>query len=347
MGIRRNHREEIETALWGEAPPAVPFSFYDVLFPPGFDPAPLQARGLAICARRNLWKKVCPNVTISEVHERDGSIRTRFETPLGTLSSFQRKAALAWSLEEHPIKKRDDYRIARFIVDDTRYDPAHDAFIEEIERIGATGKVIGQTGYEPLMELQVNLIGQEKFCYELADNEDALMELHEALVRSHRRMYDVVADGPADCVLYGGNIVPEMLGPDRVRDLIAPCWNELADRLHERHKIVGCHLDADNRAILETVNASRLDFIEAFTPPPDCAVPVAEAREAWRGKRLWINFPSSVHLRPDEVIRETTREIIHQAGDRRGFLMGVTEDVPREHIVRSCSAILDAISDCC
>jgi hypothetical protein len=159
-------------------------------------------------------------------------------------------------------------------------------------------------------------------------------------------MYAITAASPADYVLYGGNVVPEMLGPDRVRDLIAPCWNAFADRLHEKGKKIGCHLDANNRAILDTVRRSKLDFVEAFTPPPDCNVPVAEARAAWPAKQLWINFPSSVHLQAEEKIRAATLEIIRQAGDRKGFLIGVTEDIPRQHIERSCGVILEAIRSC-
>jgi hypothetical protein len=60
---------------------------------------------------------------------------------------------------------------------------------------------------------------------------------------------------------------------------------------------------------------------------------------------LWINFPSSVHLQSEEVIREATLEILRQAGDRKGFLMGVTEDVPAEHIERSVSVILETLQD--
>ncbi len=156
-------------------------------------------------------------------------------------------------------------------------------------------------------------------------------------------MYDVVARSPADHVLYGGNVVPAMLGPERVRDLVAPCWNAFADRLHAAGKKIGCHLDADNRAILDTVGGSRLDFVEAFTPPPDCPVSVAEARAAWPGKRLWLNFPSSVHLQAPERIRASTRELLAQAGDRRGVLLGVTEDVPADRMMSSFHAILDAL----
>jgi len=342
----RNHRDEIELALSGGAPAFVPFSFYDVLFPPGFDPQPLLARGMAICARRDIWTKVTPNVKVTDLREPDGSIRTIYETPLGSLSSYNKAAALAHVMKEYPVKSRDDYRIARFIVDDAQYVPQYDQFLAEITAIGQSGKVIAHTCYEPLMDIQLRWVGQERFCFELADNPDALMDLHEALVRSSRRMYDVSAKSPADCILYGGNVVPEMLGPDRVRDLIRPCWDAFADRVHEQGKFLGCHLDANNRAILETVRDSGLDFVEAFTPPPDCSVSVNEALEAWPGKRLWINFPSSVHLQEDAWIREATVEIIRQAGDRKGFLMGVTEDIPAQHIGRSCTAILDAIAAC-
>ena len=196
------------------------------------------------------------------------------------------------------------------LCEDARYEPDYDTFLAECARIGNAGKVIAETCYEPLLDVEVNWLGQERFCYEVADNDDAVMELHEALAENHKKMYEVVAASPADYVLYGGNVVPEMLGPDRVRDYVCPCWNAFADRLHERGKKIGVHLDANNRLILDVVRNSKLDFVEAFTPPPDCNVSVAEARAAWPGKRLWINFPSSVHIQSEDTIREATLEIV-------------------------------------
>lgn len=343
--MNRNLKEEIEQALAGDAPARVPFTFYDLLTPPGVNIRPLQARGLAICARRAVWRKVYENVDIRELPEPDGSVRTVFSTPVGTVSMRHKAAVVGQAPLEHPIKTRDDYRVVKYIVEHTRYEPQYEAFQEEILKLGCAGKVIAHTCYEPLLDLQVYWIGQEQFCYELADNEDALMELHEVLVRNHRGMYEVVTRSPADYVLYGGNVVPEMLGPHRVRDFVAPCWNAFAGRLHAAGKKIGCHLDANNRAILDVVEASGLDFVEAFTPPPDCPVSVEQARAAWPGKRLWINFPSSVHLQSPDAIRLATREILRQAGDRRGFLMGVTEDVPADRILPSFHAVLDVINE--
>ena len=89
-----------------------------------------------------------------------------------------------------------------------------------------------------------------------------------------------------------------------------------------------------------------LDFIEAFTPPPDCDTSVAQARAAWPGKVLSLNFPSSVHLRRADAIRDATRRIIEDAGNRRGFIMGITENVPWDAMQTSIPAILDVIEDC-
>ena len=228
---------------------------------------------------------------------------------------------------------------------DTRYEPDYETFAAERKKLGDAGLALSNTGYSPLLDLQINWIGQEAFCYELADHEDALMELYWLMRKKQREVFAVIAASPADYVLYDGNLVPAMVGPERARSLIAPCWEEFADLLHERGKKMGVHLDAENRLIMDIVAESTMDFVEAFTPPPDCSVTVAEARAAWPGKALWINFPSSVHLRSEPAIHEAMREILSQAGDRRGFLVGVTEDVPPADIERSCGAILSVLAE--
>ena len=80
-------------------------------------------------------------------------------------------------------------------------------------------------------------------------------------------MYELIAASPAEVCLYGGNIVPSMLGPDRIRDFVLPCVREFASRMEERGKKLGCHLDADNRLIMNVLADCNLHLIEAFTPP--------------------------------------------------------------------------------
>ena len=72
---------------------------------------------------------------------------------------------------------------------------------------------------------------------------------------------------------------------------------------------------------------------------------LAEARAAWPDKILWINFPSSVHLSPDEVIYNTTKELIEHDGGAQKLLIGITEDVPEHRWQSSFLTISRAIRE--
>jgi len=342
----RNYRREIESALRGDAPRVVPFSFYDVLLPKELNVAALQARGMSICARRPVVRSVMPDVKVQHIDEGGGRRSTVYVTPVGTLTETWQEAGYgSLSPVEHLIKRRDDYRAAEFMVKNTRYEPLYDEFLLERERIGDAGYTLAHSGYSPLEGIQITWLGQEQFCYEIADNEDAVMSLYESLVSSHLTMYELIAASPAEVCLYAGNIVPSMLGPDRIRDFVLPCLREFAGRMEEKGKKLGSHMDADNRLIMDILADSNLHLVEAFTPPPDCSVSVAEAKRMWPQKLLWVNFPASVLVGSEKAIRQVTEEILEQAGDRKGFLMGITEDVPVGHLLRSLSIVLDVMNE--
>ena len=92
--------------------------------------------------------------------------------------------------------------------------------------------------------------------------------------------------------------------------------------------LAGAHLDGDNRALAPLVARTSLDFIESFTPPPDCDLAIGEARRLWPGKALYCNFPSSVHLMGAQAVQDTARTLIAEAAPGAGFMLGVLEDVP-------------------
>lgn len=346
--MRRNLRVEIETALEGGIPRVTPLTLYDLLVPPNFEIDHLCAQGLAIAARRDIYRIEYRDVTVRQIHEKGGIRRTIYQTPIGSLSEVQQMGLYnAYCPLEHPIKQESDYRIAEFIVNHTHYLPRFSQFLEEKRKIADAGIVIAHTCYSPLLDIQIRWIGQERFCYELTDHEDALMSLYACLRTKQREMYSLVASSPTRYCLYGGNIVPEMVGPDRVRKYVLPCWQEFAEVLANENKKLGVHLDAENRLISDIIAESDLYFVEALTPPPDCSISVAEAREIWPDKKIWINFPSSIHICPDDRIRTTTRELLEQAGKRDGFLIGVTEDIPVQHMNRSLSIILQTIKEYC
>ena len=141
----------------------------------------------------------------------------------------------------------------------------------------------------------------------LTSFEESIQEMNEA--------------GITEAVIFGGNVSSEVIGPERFRSFILPHYDALAALLHERGKLLGVHFDADTKAFARDIAESRIDFIEAFTPSPDTDMSVTEARSFWKEKALWINFPSSVHLAGPDVVEETTRSILRDAGSGKGLLI--------------------------
>ena len=92
---------------------------------------------------------------------------------------------------------------------------------------------------------------------------------------------------------------------------------------------------------MDLVAQTSLDYIEAYDP--GMGPSVAEAREAWPDKVLWINWPSAWHLRSPEEIRTDTIQLLRQASPGDRFIIGITEDVPAERWRGNFAAIMDAI----
>ena len=86
------------------------------------------------------------------------------------------------------------------------------------------------------------------------------------------------------------------MGPPRYREFCLPLVRECAEFLHRKGKLLGTHLDGNNRPWARDVAEAPFDYIEAFTPAPDTDMTLREALDAWPDKVLWINFPSSLHL---------------------------------------------------
>ncbi|GAH68792.1 unnamed protein product, partial [marine sediment metagenome] len=111
----------------------------------------------------------------------------------------------------------------------------------------------------------------------------------------------------------------------------------------EHGKLIGCHFDDETALIADAIGETDLNYIEAFTPAPDTDMSLADAREAWPDKVLWLNFPSSLHLKSNREVEEVTFELLAQVSSARGIIMGITEDMPEERRRDSCTAIMDGL----
>jgi len=337
-------RERVDAALCGEMPDAVPFTVYECMLPKSEAERQLRNEGLCIVERSSVFKTVYSEVSVERTlftaDDGDERIRTVVKTPEGTLTAIDKPAGFTSWHEKRLFSSPNDYEPLECMIRDRTYVPDYERFAELQELMGDDASVRGQIGYSPLQEIIYGLMGVMEFAVQWGENRDRVMRLYDALVEDRRKIYEVVAHSPAHTVNYGGNVSPEVVGLDRFERMIMPHYEEAAEVLHQHGKLMGVHFDANTKLLAPAIARSKMDYVEAFTPYPDCDMTVAEAREAWPDKTLWINFPSSVHLQSIQNIEDMTRHLLREAAPGNRFIIGITEDLPPGRWRENYAAIL-------
>lgn len=337
-------RERLEAALRGEPVDFVPFAVYENHLPRGAVERRLRDEGLCVVVRAgNVYRTSTPGVTHRAIDfVRDGVAlqRTWIQTPAGTLTRVTRPApGTVWTLE-HLFKSPADYPALRALVDAEVY-TADESGLQAMRRLwGDDGHCRASIGYSPLQQIIYRFMGPEAFSIEWHERRDQVLDLIDRLAAKWRALLPIVAASSAEVVNVCGNPSPQVLGRERFAEHLLPYLEQACALLRPAGKLVGSHLDAGNALWADLIAGSSLDYVEAFTPPPDGDLSVAEARRRWPGKVLWVNFPGSLHHAPAERIAAATRELLEQAGDRRGFILGITETVPPDRWAESYATIL-------
>ena len=340
-------RRQVEEVLRGGCTPRVPFTIYECMLPQCETERHLRNRGLCIVNRRNVFRRRRPNVTVLEerfVEAGRSCVRIRHETPVGCVETLHEPAGFTSWYHEKMFKTPEDYRVLRFMIEDETYEPDYEAFACEEAAFGDDAIFRANFGLEPLQQfISGPYMKMETFCIEWMERRDEILKLYGVMVEKHRTLYPMVAQSPVGHANYGGNVVPEIIGPDAFREYYVPHYNEAAEIMHRHGKLIGCHFDANCGVLAGDIAGTDLDYIEAFTPAPDTDMTLAEARSAWPEKVLWLNFPSSLHLQPAAEIEAATIGMLDSLSSTHGIIMGITEDIPPDRWQQSCVAIMDGL----
>ena len=343
-------KERIYTALMGQMPDRIPFTIYKgvVTAEAGFDD--LIAKDMGFLSSCRVYNMQYPNVEITEEKEVQGGIPTnlvRYKTPVGEIcqrSRIEPGYGSSWKVE-HFIKDIKDYKILEFMVRDMKFSPNYDAYNKADEALGDTGVVMTWTERVPFQRLWIQYTGIERLSFDLYDNTSVVEGVMEAMLDKAWESWEIIADSPVQFIWCPDNITGIMTGPPIFDKYFTPYYKKVADIVNKKGKRVLCHMDGMMLRLVDSVRKTALDVIEAFTPPPDGDLPLAQARKAWQGKAISINFPSSVHLATPKVIRDTTIQLLREAAPGDGFIIGVTENVPKSIGTKSLSIIADTINE--
>lgn len=337
--------QRIWAALRGEPVDRTPFSVYEVFLSQTERERQLRNKGMCILRRLRSYRIEYRGVEHRETHfwqKGKRMVRTVFETPHGPLSTLQEETETSLWTREHLFKSPEDYRRLLFLIEAMEPVPDYPEAERIIEECGDDLVIRDNLPLEPLQHLISSYyMDMTDFCYEWEDHRKQVMQLYEAFLAFNRKVYPIVAKSPARIANYGGNVIPQLIGRKGFEDLYMPHYREAADLLHAEGKLIGCHFDGDNATIMDLIARTPLDYIEAYDP--GISPPVRQALEMFKGKALWINFPSAWHLYEREEVADLTRGLLAEVAGHPRFLLGVTEDIPADRLYTVLFGITDGI----
>jgi hypothetical protein len=291
-----------------------------------------------------------------QVTERRGSssgrtvVHREFSTPVGSVSVTERHepgvgqwhAQRSWNdvspwQIERLIKGPDDYRVVKYMVENTEYVADYFPVEQAIDWLGDDGVVLCGLPHSPMQTLMIDWVGSEggRFFYHHADYPDLVEGLYHALCKSREPLYEIAARAPAPIVLCGDNIDGVLVSPKLFCRYFMPVYEVQARVLHERRKLMAVHMDGRLGALSDLVGQTAIDIVEAFHPPPMGDLPLGEALDLWPDKAIWVGFPGSVYTLGPQATRAYTLDLLTTVGegDRLVIEMSTENLVSNENLL--------------
>lgn len=326
-------RARLENAIAGRSVGQPVYAVYDwfVNNRPSVDWQMLIAQGLGQINHANLIRHEHPNFRlVEETSEQDGVVSrdVRLITDKGELREWY----LGEWRQEHFIKTSEDYRIMAHALEGVRVLPDDKPFMESEARLGDGGITVGQLqglgmGRTPLMVLQIDWVGLERFSVDLADERPEMLRLLDIMSEIKLEEIRQAVKTPAKQIKLWENLSIETLGPVHYRRYLLPLYGQILDIMGKAGKRLQVHYDGKLRAISKEIAALDFDGIDSFTGLPEGDMTVAEARSVWPDKFLWQNINLNWYDLPPDKLRASLLRSIEEAGRTRHCLM-ISEEVP-------------------
>jgi uroporphyrinogen-III decarboxylase len=263
-------------------------------------------------------------------------IMTEYRTPLGTLTKkdvFSRYEG-AWIVYEMEklFKSEKDYPIIKYIMEHTLVTDNFDAYQKVQQDVGEDGYVMTSAGtpWSPVQRVMREILGYERFFYELADRPAQVEELIEVMKDLERRKYKVAMGCDLEIFNICSNWSDDIHTPV-FRKYFVPWFQEACDFLHAHGRLAMAHVDGEMRRLNPLFRETGIDIAEAITPAPQTLVPMKEFREQLGDDvTLWGGIPS-ILFEPtytDEEFDAFVKTLLTDMAPDYRFIVGMGDNLP-------------------
>ena len=264
-----------------------------------------------------------------------------YHTPVGMVNTTtvytdeMRKAgaSLIW-IEEHIIKKPEDYQVVGYIFENLELTPDFNDFITWKNEIGEDGVAVTMASLasSPMHHIQKEFLDATEFYYHYHDYQKEMRALSERVENYYNQALKIIADSPAEAVLWGANYDDMITYPVYFEKEILPWIRKAADILGAKGKIVICHCDGENLGLMDLIRDSGMHVAEAVTPYPMTKVKIEEYYQRWSDNlTIWGGIPEILLMEEtatDEDLESYLDLLFKAVAPGRRFIVGIADTTP-------------------
>jgi corrinoid protein of di/trimethylamine methyltransferase len=299
-------------------------------------------RALGIYSLKELvFSYAFPSDVEIKVNKEGDYTYVEYYTPVGMVSTAtvytdeMRKAgaSLLW-IEEHVIKRAEDYRAVGYIFENLKVTPNFDEFIKWKNGIGEDGVAVTMASLasSPMHHIQKEFLDATQFYYHYHDHQKEMRGLAERMENFYTQILKIIADSPAEAVLWGANYDDMITYPAYFEKEIAPWIMKAAKTLGSKGKIAICHCDGENLGLMDLIRDSGMHVAEAVTPHPMTKVKIDEYYQRWSEKlTIWGGIPEVLLMAEtatDEDLESYLNYLFKAVVPGRRFIVGIADTTP-------------------
>ncbi len=284
--------------------------------------------------------KFSPAIDI-EVH-RDGDYTTVvYHTPVGSVSTktmysdeMRRAGASITWIEEHVIKRPEDYRVVGYLFENIELVPNYERFRAWQKYVGddgVPGTMIG-LACSPMHHIQKEFLDATDFYFHYNDRQKELRGLAESVGHFFEQGLKLIADSPAELVLWGANVDDMITYPEYFEKEITPWIRKASATLGAKGKVAVVHCDGENFGLMDLIRDSGMHVAEAICPYPMTKVKIEEYYQRW-GDKLTIfgGIPSNMVLAEsatDDEFEAYLDHLFKVIAPGKRFILGIADTTP-------------------
>jgi len=341
------NRERLLAVLQARELDRVPFAQYDNMAPNNEVWSLLGRDSVGLLRWSAVHSFQHPNCSSESTPiERGGHYGERrvLHTPAGDLSeAYVWEPALGTAVRcERFVKEPKDYAALKAYLQDTVVLPNTEHFLRDWQELGDDGIPHVNLPRTPFQQMWIEWADLDDFCEHLADSPEIVEECMSLMAGVIRRVLEIARAVELPHIVFGDNITAPIIGERYFREWAVPSYRLAAEMLDAP---VFVHMDGDLKPLWDAIGESGVRGIDSLSPPPDNDTSPADVVAMWPEMRMYMNFPSSVHLAAPSEIRRTADEILAQAGHSGRLVVGITENMPPDAWRTSYPEIAAAIRD--